>query len=106
VWDKVRCRDVEISSLEERIDSENRQSVPNLIIQRNYEEGIERNEWLPEVGGNERLRRAEKTPDTHPLIYLKDFQRGGVCLGLVLAWASSNQIFNSSVTRMNICLEI
>jgi hypothetical protein len=26
---------VEISSLEERIDSENRQSVPNLIIQRN-----------------------------------------------------------------------
>jgi hypothetical protein len=51
--------------------------VPNLIIQRNYEEGIERNEWLPEVGGNERLRRAErKTPTTtHLLIYLQDFQR-------------------------------
>jgi hypothetical protein len=83
VWDKVRCRDVEISSLEERIDSENRQSVPNLIIQRNYEEGIERNEWLPEVGGNERLRRAERKPPTttHLLIYLQDFQRGPVIDG-------------------------
>jgi hypothetical protein len=56
--------------------------VPNLIIQRNYEEGIERNEWLPEVGENERLRRAEKTPTaTHLLIYLQDFQRGPVIDG-------------------------
>jgi hypothetical protein len=36
---------LEISSRVEQINSENRLMEPNLIIQRNYEEGIERNEW-------------------------------------------------------------
>jgi hypothetical protein len=40
------------------------------MIQRNYEEGIERNEWLPEIGGNERLRSREKTPDGYTSINL------------------------------------
>jgi hypothetical protein len=81
--DNFESGSLKISSLEERIDSENRRLVPNLIIQGNCEEGIERNEWLPEVGGNERLRRAERKPPTttHLLIYLQDFQRGPVIDG-------------------------